>query len=432
LQFEDEPEAQRSLQKLESFKEIAEAHLYSTDKRLFVAYVREGEIRSEFEEIPDSYQGIREGWVHVFRPVMNGEDLYGTIYVRGSMEGLRQQKRDYLTSTLYVMLGMIVMAGIFAFLLQGFISQPILHLAHQAEHISAKADYSVRVEKPGNDEIGILYDCFNNMLAQIQMRQEELQRSNRDLDQFAYVASHDLKAPLRAISTLSIWLEEDLKGKLSAEGREQILLLRSRVQRMDALIDGVLRYSRVGRMETEGETVDVHELLEEQIEQLAPPAGFDVAISSAMPQVVTKRLRLSQVFSNLINNAIKYHDRENGRIEISARLLNPGGARQGVSGQEVGDSLVQDGGVQGQEIWEFAVVDDGPGIPPEHRERIFMMFQTLQSRDEVESTGLGLSLVKKLVEEEGGGVMAEETPGGGATFRFTWPATSAKDGPIQV
>jgi len=439
LQFEDEAEAQRSLQKLEFFNEVAEAHLYSTKKELFVEYVREGEVNSEFSEIPDSYQGIRDGWVHIFRPVVKGEEVLGTIYVRGSTEGLRQQKRDYLASTLYVMLGMIVMAGVFAFALQGFISQPILHLAHQAERISAQADYSVRVEKPGNDEIGILYDGFNNMLVQIQMRQEELQRSNRDLDQFAYVASHDLKAPLRAISTLSGWLEEDLKGKLSAEGQEQIALLRSRVQRMDALIDGVLRYSRVGRMETEGETVDVHGLLEEQIEQLAPPASFEIVIGSGMPQMVTKRLRLSQVFSNLINNAIKYHDGERGRIEISARLMNHGVANHGAPPNHatppdhgVQDPMAQDGGAQGKEVWEFAVADDGPGIPPEHRERVFMMFQTLQPRDEVESTGLGLSLVKKLVEEEGGEVVVEETPGGGATFRFTWPTTCPEDSSSAV
>ena len=419
LAFADQPEAQRSLQKLALFTEVAEAHLYSEEKELFVYYLREGEVFTELDRIPESSREIRDGWVHVFRPVNSEGRVHGTIYVRGSTAALRQQQRDYLRSTLYVMLGMMVVAGIFAFLLQGFISQPILHLAHQAERISDEADYSVRVEKPGNDEIGILYDGFNNMLAQIEQRQEELQRSNRDLDQFAYVASHDLKAPLRAIMTLSSWLEEDLADKLPEEGKEQIALLRSRVQRMDSLIDGVLRYSRVGRMETEGELVDVQDLLEEQIELLAPPPGFRVVIGPGMPRIVTKRLRLSQVFSNLINNAIKYHDRGEGKIEVSVRLRK--GTDLHLGAEQAARVSEGDGPVQ--EVWEFAVADDGPGIPPQHRERVFVMFQTLQPRDEVESTGLGLSLVKKLVEEEGGEVVAEETPGGGATFRFTWPTT---------
>ena len=307
-----------------------------------------------------------------------------------------EQKRTYLYLTLTVLLGTILGAVIFAFLLQGFISKPILHLAEQAKHVSAEADYSVRVQTPGQDEIGVLYDGFNDMLAQIQLRQEELERSNRDLDQFAYIASHDLKAPLRAIATLSRWLEEDLKDRLSEEGREQIVLLRSRVQRMDSLIDGVLRYSRVGRMENEGEWVQVRELVEEQVELLSPPEGFRIRLADDLPEMHTKRLRLGQVFSNLINNAIKYHDREDGEIVVASRSLGDG-------------------------LWEFRVSDDGPGIPEQHRERVFVMFQTLQPRDQVESTGLGLSLVKKLVEEEGGEVHVESNPEGGATFVFTWP-----------
>ena len=402
LWFDDREEAARALGKLANFHEVVEAHLYTAQKEQFQTYLREGEQATVLTEIPREGRGIRDGWVYVFYTVAREGDLLGTIYVRASTEGLRDQKKAYLRSTILVMLGMVVLAGIFAFLLQGFISGPILHLAEQAERVSSGAGYSVRVEKPGEDEIGILYDGFNSMLAQIQSRQEELERSNRDLDQFAYVASHDLKAPLRAIATLSGWLEEDLEGKLSADGREQIRLLRSRVQRMDALIDGVLRYSRVGRMDNEGERVDVRRLVEEQVELLSPPRGFEVAVQPEMPVLMTKRLRLGQVFSNLINNAIKYHDQENGRIEISANPL-PDGA------------------------WEFAVADDGPGIPPQHRERVFVMFQTLQPRDEVESTGLGLSLVKKLVEEEGGEVLVEETPGGGATFRFTWPILSSED-----
>jgi len=278
------------------------------------------------------------------------------------------------------------------------ISNPILYLAEMAQRISANADYTIRVPKPGNDEIGVLYDGFNDMLEQIQKRQEDLERSNRDLDQFAYVASHDLKAPLRAIATLSGWIEEDLQDKLSPEAADQMRLLRSRVQRMDGLIEGILQYSRVGRLDSHGERVDVDHMLREIVEFLAPPDGFKVEIAPDMPVLVTKRMRLEQVFSNLINNAIKYHDREDGRVDVTVRRAG--------------------------RFFEFSVADDGPGIAEEHHDKVFMMFQTLQPRDQVESTGLGLSLVKKLVEEEGGSVSLSSELGKGATFRFSWPAAA--------
>jgi signal transduction histidine kinase len=292
----------------------------------------------------------------------------------------------------------LIIAGlIFAYLLQGFISEPILELARAARQISDRADYSLRVAKPGQDEIGLLYDGFNAMLAQIQERQQQLERSNRDLDQFAYVASHDLKAPLRAITTLSSWIEEDLAGKLDDEGRRQMELLRSRVRRMDALIDGILHYSRIGRLESRGERVEVARLLAEVIEAIDPPDGFRVEITSDMPVLHTHRLRLEQVFANLISNAIQHHHRIVGRVEVSCRRLG--------------------------DVHEFTVADDGPGIAREHQARVFMMFQSFGGNEKGNHTGLGLSLVKKLVEEEGGTIVLESEPGQGSSFRFTWPET---------
>ena len=398
LAFEDVEEA--SLAKLADFDNVIEAHLFDTDKQLFVSYARQGE-PSPPSEIFDEKGEVRDGNVHIFAPVNWHGKHYGTIYVRGSTESLDELKHKHWAYMGTVMLGLVLASVVFAYLLQGPISKPLLHLAEKAQEVSDRADYSIRVEKPGQDEIGILYDGFNEMLEQIQIRQQELERSNRDLDQFAYVASHDLKAPLRAISTLSRWLEEDLGEDLPAESQEQMRLLRDRVQRMDALVDGILKYSRVGRIETRGEVVDVGQLLAETVELIDPPAGFEVVIAPDMPTLTAKRLPLSQVFSNLIDNAIKYHDRCTGRVEVTVDRLG--------------------------DVYEFAVADDGPGIPPQYHGRIFLMFQTLQSRDEVESTGLGLSLVKKLVEEEGGKITVESTEGRGATFRFTWPLSRPMD-----
>ncbi len=400
LAFEEKEEAEISLAQLKEFKYIYGAYLYDTSGALFASFQRSDAYRAPVS-VPDDLSEIRDGYVHFSTPVIFEDERYGTIYVRGTAEALAERQGQHLLIMAGLMTVLVIVSVILAYFLQGFVSKPILHLASKTQHISAENDYSIRVEKPGNDEIGILYDGFNDMLAQIQRRQEELERSNRDLDQFAYVASHDLKAPLRAISTLAGWIEEDLEDSLSDESRQQMRLLRSRVARMDALIEGVLRYSRVGRMETGEELVDVGGLIRELVELQALPDGFSVVIAPNLPVFRTKRLRLGQVFSNLINNAVKYHDRLEGQITVWSE--------------------------QQHEFYEFIVEDDGPGIAPEHHERIFVMFQTLQPRDEVESTGLGLALVKKLVEEEGGTIVLESDIGKGARFRFTWPMQSLKD-----
>ena len=229
------------------------------------------------QETHDVHSEIRGGQVHIFRPVVFEGRRYGTIYVQATAESLDLRRRTYLIYMGLLLIGLLGFAVLMAYGLQGLISRPILALAAKARQISDHADYSVRVRKPGNDEIGVLYDGFNEMLEQIQQRQEELERSNRDLDQFAYVASHDLKAPLRAISTLSAWIEEDLDEKLSTDERDQLRLLRSRVQRMDSLIEGILQYSRAGRLATGIEIVDTGQMAREIVDILALPDGMQVA-----------------------------------------------------------------------------------------------------------------------------------------------------------
>jgi len=223
----------------------------------------------------------------------------------------------------------------------------------------------------------------------------DLEKRNRELDQFAYVTSHDLKAPLRAIANLSEWIEEDLSGKLTEETQHQMNLLRGRVHRMTALIDGLLQYSRIGRVQSDMEMVDTETLLAEIIDSLAPPPEFTVEVAAGMPTFRTERLPLQQVFSNLLSNALKHHHRREGRVQISS--------------QDQGDD------------YEFAIADDGPGIDPQFHEKVFGIFQTLEARDKTENTGIGLSLVKKLVESKGGSIHLESQPGQGTTFRFTWP-----------
>lgn len=222
-----------------------------------------------------------------------------------------------------------------------------------------------------------------------------LKNRNQELDQFAYVASHDLKAPLRAIANLSEWIEEDLGGQLPPENQRQMHLLRGRVHRMEALIDGLLQYSRVGRTEAIAEPISPSALLNEILDSIEVPPGFTVAVPPELPTLNARRILLRQVLSNLITNAIKHHHRSNGQVKIDM--------------SDLGDQ------------YEFTVADDGPGIAPIYHDKIFVIFQTLEARDTKESTGIGLAIVKKIVEAEGGVIRVESEEGKGATFRFTWP-----------
>lgn len=222
-----------------------------------------------------------------------------------------------------------------------------------------------------------------------------LEERNRELDQFAHIASHDLKAPLRAIANLSEWIEEDLHGHLPPQNQYLMQLLRLRVRRMEALIDGLLRYSRVGRSETAIETVSVYSLLSEVLDSLAPPPTFTITIQPQMPTLTTRVLLLKQVFSNLVSNATYHHHRLDGIVSISVQ--------------------------EQEQFYKFTVADDGPGIASENHNKIFGIFQTLTARDLKESTGIGLSVVKKIVEVEGGKVGLDSALGQGARFHFLWP-----------
>ncbi|MEA5598666.1 PAS domain S-box protein [Rivularia sp. UHCC 0363] len=258
--------------------------------------------------------------------------------------------------------------------------------------------------------LGVIQDISQRKQAetQMQLRSQELEqlnilltqttaqlrKRNSELDQFAYVASHDLKAPLRAIANLSQWLEDDLSEVLEVENRHHLELLRQRVYRMEALIDGLLQYSRIGRVDVAEEMVDVGMLLEEIIENLAPPENFTIEVKHPMPILNTKGIMLKRVLINLIDNAITHHHGSSGHINISVE-------------EKAG-------------YYEFAISDDGPGISPQYHDKIFVIFQTLQARDRKEGTGVGLSIVKKILEGEGATITVDSDVGKGATFCFTW------------
>ncbi|MDT3678670.1 MAG: ATP-binding protein [Burkholderiaceae bacterium] len=225
----------------------------------------------------------------------------------------------------------------------------------------------------------------------------ELQSANEELANFAYVASHDLKAPLRAIASLAQWISTDYADRFDDEGREQLGLLLGRVKRMDRLIDGILQYSRVGRVREARTAVDLNELVAETVDLLAPPAHIRVNVGR-LPVLRIERTRAQQLFQNLIGNAIQYMDKPEGEVSVDCER---------VAGE-----------------WHFTVRDNGPGIESRHFARIFQMFQSLAPRDRRESTGIGLSLVKKIVETHGGRIWVESKIGLGSVFHFTLPLSA--------
>ena len=229
----------------------------------------------------------------------------------------------------------------------------------------------------------------------LEEKSRHLERVNTELQQFVHVISHDLKAPVRAVSVLCSAVEEDVGAQLGEETRRQLDLLRRRATRMDNLLNALLEYAQADCGCDRAEVVDTGALASAVFGTLCPPPSFTVTVAPDMPVVRADRSHLWQVFSQLILNAIKHHHRTGGHVSVW--------------GRDLGDHC------------EFAVADDGPGIAPAHQGKVFEIFETLSLRDETEHTGVGLTLVKKIVAARGGNVWLQSEVGAGASFHFTWP-----------
>jgi PAS domain S-box-containing protein len=263
-------------------------------------------------------------------------------------------------------------------------------------------DWSLQPVRDGQEQVEGLLLTLVDVTARrraeeaVESQAQELARSNEELERFAYVASHDLRAPLRAIDNLANWLTEDEGESLSEQGRTYLQKLQGRVRRMEAMVEDLLEYSRAGRVRHEPVEVDTQALVQNIVEDLSPPLGFTVTADESLPRFTAERVPLETVLRNLIGNAIKHHEQPSeGMVTVRA--------------------------VQRGRWIEFVVADNGQGIEGQYQERIFHLFQTLKPRDEVEGSGMGLAVVKKIVESRGGRVWVESAAGEGAAFYFTWP-----------
>ncbi|RYY95132.1 MAG: HAMP domain-containing protein [Chitinophagaceae bacterium] len=287
----------------------------------------------------------------------------------------------------------IVMGLLIAGSLSYLISTRILRMVRMANSI-AEGQYDTQVAHPGRDELGRLAASLNHMARVLHTNFSELKRKNAELDQFAHIVSHDLKSPLRGISNVVSWIEEDHHEELPPKVQEYMALVKGRLERAEHLISGILTYARIGRDQQPLEPVDVRELLQEVVENQALRPGLTIEIAPNLPSLNTERLPLYQVFANLVSNAIKYHDKPRGRIRVYHR--------------ELGQQLL------------FFVEDDGPGIDPAYHRKIFQIFQTLQEKESFESTGVGLAIVKKILDARQETVEIRSAEGSGTTITFTW------------
>ena len=262
--------------------------------------------------------------------------------------------------------------------------------------VAVKEDITVR--KQTEEALRILNE---ELELRVRHRTAELETANKELQEFAYIVSHDLKAPLRGIRRLTQWLQEDYAGVLDTQGQEQLDLLGEQGKRMDTMIDGILHYSKAGYGGERKESIELNTLVAQVIQMLMLPAHITIRCENTLPVIHGDPIQLMQVFQNLLSNAVKFMDKPIGKITVASK----------------------DAG----EEWIFRVEDNGPGIEPRHHEHIFKIFQSCIPRDERESNGIGLAVVKKIVELYGGRVWVESTPGHGSCFSFTWPKRTGKE-----
>ncbi len=481
ISFDDPRAAAETLGALRARHVVLRACVYRADGRRFAEYYRAGAVRGPLPAGPPP-DGARfaSGLLRLAGPIRLRGQRIGTVYLEAELSDMYARLRWQAATVTIVLIGAAALALLLSSRLQRQLSEPILELAATAAAVSREEDYSLRAERRNRDEIGTLVDAFNQMLSQLGDRDRELQRirdeleervvertaqlrqelaerrraerelaernalldqSNRELDDFAYVASHDLKEPLRGIHNFATFLLEDYGRQLDGEGHAKLETLVRLSRRMETLIDSLLHYSRVGRVDLAMDRVDLDLVLATTLDSLAvqiQESAVEVRVPRPLPPVRCDRVRIGEVFLNLVSNAIKYNDKDGGRwVEIgfltaAEEAAGPGSDRSdrsnrsdrpgSASSAPGGDGAAAAGTVHlvPRRPFVFYVRDNGMGIPGKHFEAIFRIFKRLHGRERFGGgTGAGLTIVRKIVERHQGRIWLESVPGEGTTFYFT-------------
>ncbi len=423
------------LEKMRAMPDIENGFVYDEKGELYGSYHKGKNIMAPPPPPQEPMAHFQGDYLVVARIIYYKNFKFGAIYVRASTALMAETIRVRILWLALIMAGVILIAYVLAFRFQSLISLPILTLANVTKRISHDIDYSIRVKRLERDEIGVLYDGFNTMLEKIQLWEKkrdeaeaeqqrllvELEAKNKELEQVVYVASHDLRSPLvniqgfgqelsysiKEVDTLLHGLEttsNDRKAEISAILREDVLeslkFIQSSTAKMDGLLSGLLRLSRIGRVSTTFELIDMNRLVLEvshAFEFHLKEAGGTLTVEN-LPSCFGCELEINQVFSNLINNAIKYRDPKRAlQIKISGSVT------------QSGKSAV------------YGVEDNGIGIPREYQDKIFQIFHRLRP-DDTDGEGLGLAIVLKIVQQHNGKVAVESTLGKGSCFLITLPA----------
>jgi signal transduction histidine kinase len=422
LVFNDSHAAENTLSALKAAPDIVSAGIYRLDGQIFAAYRRD----SKTQLLPFVSADQRE--THLFKGgnvivtnsiVFQGRPT-GMVYIRSDLRALNAQLWRYAIIAAVVLAASLGMALLLSSVFRRSITEPIVHLAEAARVVSRNKDYSVRAIPTGSrDELAALIETFNEMLTQIQARDvalqkahgelelrvqevarraEELARSNAELEQFAYVASHDLQEPLRMVASYTQLLAHRYKGRLDSDADEFIGYAVDGAHRMQLLIVDLLAYCRVGTKgkelcETSSEAALQQALLNLRV---AIQESSGVVTNDPLPTLIADGAQLIQLFQNVVGNAIKYRSAELPRVHVSAK---------------------KNGGKE----WIFSIRDNGLGIDPKYFKKIFVMFQRLHGRGEFSGTGIGLTVCKKIAERHGGRMWVKSEPGKGSTFYFALP-----------
>lgn len=381
-----------------SDEDIINAAVFGEDGALMLSYEKGFTLPPQISLTAAGEVNLENEWLFTTPIIDNTDNFLGTAAVKISrgrvLKMLEQEATKLIITTIVITL---IIAGVVYWLLARIRSMANQEIKRAKEIQTAykKLQDLQSTLRKANETLEVKVVDRTKAL---QRTNQELQQVNKELKDFAYIVSHDLKAPLRAISSLTDWIIEDYEESFDEDGKEQLSLLKNRVTRMYQLLEGILRYSRIGRGKEEKEILNLNELVNDVISTLLPSENFEIQIAGELPPIYADKTKIHQVFQNIISNAIKYNDKPVGKVTISCETNEE------------------------DNLHYFSIADNGKGIPEEDFDRVFKIFQTLEkNKDSAESTGVGLTLVQKVIRKYGGDITVASQVGEGTTFTFSLP-----------